>query len=198
MYVDEVYGGLGVDDFCYDQILMEEIIKYSLGFFLLLYNCIVGLYFQKFDIKEQKDCLMSGIVFGDRIFVIVIIESGMGLDMVGICMWVEDMGDYWVLNGFKIYILNGLILDVVFVVVCIYLDNLYVMGFFIVEVGMEGFQCGWKFKKFGLYVQDMVELFFEDVKILKENVLGDFYKGFKYMMFGFVEECFVGVVVFMG
>lgn len=44
----------------------------------------------------------------------------------------------------------------------------------------------------------MVEFFFEDVKILKENVLGDFYKGFKYMMFGFVEECFVGVVVFMG
>lgn len=82
---------------------------------------------------------MLGIVFGDKIFVIVIIEFGIGFDMVGICICVEDKGDYWVLNGFKVYIFNGLIFDVVLVVVCIYFDNLYVMGFFIVEVGMEGF-----------------------------------------------------------
>ncbi|MEO1575542.1 MAG: acyl-CoA dehydrogenase family protein, partial [Pseudomonadota bacterium] len=58
MYVDEAYGGLGIDDFRYDQIIMEEITRYSSGFFLPLHNRIVGPYFQKFATPEQKDRFM--------------------------------------------------------------------------------------------------------------------------------------------
>ncbi|MCH2250787.1 MAG: acyl-CoA dehydrogenase family protein [Cognatishimia sp.] len=198
MYADEAYGGLGVDDFRYDQILMEEITKYSSGLFLPLHNRIVGPYFQKFGTKEQKDRLMPGIVSGDKILAIAITEPGTGSDMAGIRTRAEDKGDHWVLNGSKTYISNGLISDVVLVAARTHPDNPHAMGLFIVEAGMEGFQRGRRLKKLGLHAQDTAELFFEDVKILKENVLGDPYKGFKYMMSGLAEERLAGAAAFMG
>ena len=198
MYADEAYGGLGVDDFRYDQILMEEITKYSSGLFLPLHNRIVGPYFQKFGTKEQKDRLMPGIVSGDKILAIAITEPGTGSDMAGIRTRAEDKGDHWVLNGSKTYISNGLISDVVLVAARTHPDNPHAMGLFIVEAGTEGFQRGRKLKKLGLHAQDTAELFFEDVKIPKENVLGDPYKGFKYMMSGLAEERLAGAAAFMG
>ncbi|MGR3815303.1 MAG: acyl-CoA dehydrogenase family protein, partial [Cognatishimia activa] len=154
MYADEAYGGLGVDDFRYDQILMEEITKYSSGLFLPLHNRIVGPYFQKFGTKEQKDRLMPGIVSGDKILAIAITEPGTGSDMAGIRSRAEDKGDHWVLNGSKTYISNGLISDVVLVAARTHPDNPHAMGLFIVEAGMEGFQRGRKLKKLGLHAQD--------------------------------------------
>jgi len=197
MYADEQYGGQGLDDFRFDQIIMEEITRYSAGFFLPLHNRIVGPYFQKFATDEQKQRFMPGIVSGDKILAIGITEPGTGSDMAGIRTRAEDKGDHWLLNGSKTYISNGIISDVVLVAARTHPENPHAMGLFIVEEGMAGFKRGRKLKKLGLHSQDTAELFFEDVEIPKENVLGDATMGFKYMMSGLAEERLAGAAAFM-
>ncbi|MEM6640011.1 MAG: acyl-CoA dehydrogenase family protein [Pseudomonadota bacterium] len=197
MYVDEEFGGMGLDDFRYDQILMEEITRYSSGFFLPLHNRIVGPYFQKFCTPEQKARFMPGIVSGEQILAIGITEPGTGSDMAGIRTRAEDKGDHWLLNGAKTYISNGLLSDLVLVAARTHPENPHAMGLFVVERDMDGFRRGRKLKKLGLHAQDTAELFFEDVKIPKENVLGKPMEGFKYMMTGLAEERLAGAVAFM-
>ena len=197
MYADEAYGGLGIDDFRYDQIIMEEITRYSSGFFLPLHNRIVGPYFQKFATPEQKQRFMPGIVAGEKILAIGITEPGTGSDMAGIRSRAEDKGDHWLLNGSKTYISNGILADLVLVAARTHPDHPHAMGLFIVERDMPGFRRGRRLKKLGLHSQDTAELFFEDVKVPKDNVLGDALQGFKYMMTGLAEERLAGAVAFM-
>ncbi len=196
MYADEAYGGVGLEDFRYDQIIMEEITRYSSGFFVPLHNRIVGPYFHHFGTKEQKDRFMPGIVSGEKILAIAITEPGTGSDMAGIRTKAEDKGDYWLLNGSKTYISNGIISDVLLVAARTNPDNPHAMGLFIVEAGMEGFNRGQKLKKIGLHAQDTAELFFDDVRIPKENVLGKADEGFRYMMAGLAEERLCAAVSF--
>lgn len=197
MYAEEEFGGSELDDFRYDQILIEEISRYSSGFFLPLHNRIVGPYFHRFATVEQKQRFMPGIVSGEKILAIAITEPGTGSDMAGIRTRAEVKDDHWVLNGAKTYISNGLISDVVLVVARTHPENPHAMGLFIVEAGMEGFKRGKKLKKLGLHAQDTAELFFDDVKIPKANVLGDPLQGFRYMISGLAEERLAGAVAFM-
>ena len=194
MFADEEYGGLGIDDFRFDQILTEEILPVDSGFFIYLHNRVIAPYFQKFATAEQKARFMPGIVSGEKILGIGITEPGAGSDVAGIRTRAEDKGDHWLLNGAKTYISNGIIGDVFVVAARTDPNNPYAMGLFIVEDGMEGFTKGRNLKKLGLKSQDTAELFFEDVKIPKENVLGEPAKGFAYMMVGLAEERLTGAV----
>lgn len=136
-WVDEEYGGVGFKDFCYEQIMCEELVWINeLGFMILLYLVLCGLYIVEYGSVEQKVCLLLGIVCGEIIFVVVMIELFVGFDLVGMCSIVVDKGDYWLFNGFKVFIFNGLLVDLVIVVVKIDLVNKYVMGLFLVECGM--------------------------------------------------------------
>ncbi|MEM6692155.1 MAG: acyl-CoA dehydrogenase family protein [Planctomycetota bacterium] len=197
LFADEAFGGIGVDDFRYDQILMEEMTRYSSGFFLPLHNRIVGPYFQKFATEQQKARFMPGIVSGETILAIGITEPGTGSDMAGIRTRAEDKSDHVVLNGAKTYISNGLLADIVLVAARTHPEHPHAMGLFIVERDMPGFRRGRKLKKLGLHAQDTAELFFEDVKVPKDNVLGQPHEGFKYMITGLAEERLAGAVAFM-
>lgn len=197
MYADEKYGGLGLEDFRYDMILIEEIGTREAGFFLGLHNRIAGPYMQHYANDEQRDRYMPGIVSGDTILAIAMTEPGTGSDLAGIKTRAVEMDDHWVLNGSKTYISNGFLAGLVIVAAKTNPDASHEVGLFLVEDGMERFSRGRNLKKMGLESQDTAELFFDDVKVPKANVLGDPKSGFKTMMLNLAEERLNGAVGFV-
>ncbi|WP_121066739.1 acyl-CoA dehydrogenase family protein [Chachezhania antarctica] len=197
MYADEKYGGLGVQDFRYDMILCEELGPKEPGFFIGLHNRIVGPYMQNFATDAQRDRYMADIVSGDTILAVAMTEPGTGSDLAGIRTRAVDMGDHWVLNGSKTYISNGFLAGLVLVAARTNPERSHEIGLFLVEDTWDGFARGRNLKKMGLASQDTAELFFDDVKVPKENVLGDPAQGFKIMMTNLAEERLIGAVGFI-
>ena len=115
-------------------------------------------------------------------------EPSAGSDVAGIKTRAEDKGDHFLLNGSKTYISNGINGDVFVVAARTVPDNPHGVGLLLVERGMEGFTRGRNLKKLGLKAQDTAELFFDNVKVPKENVLGNPHKGFYYLMQFLAEE----------
>ena len=188
-WADEKYGGLGITDFRYQQIMMEEDATYGdAGFFHTLHSRLVGPYLIRGDDEAQRARFIPGAVSGKCILAVAMTEPDVGSDLAGIKTHAEDKGDHWLLNGSKTYISNGINADLVIVAAKSNPDNPRQIGLFLVERGMEGFERGRNLKKMGLKAQDTAELFFNDVKIPKENVLGDPHRGFHYLMHGLAEE----------
>ena len=197
MYVEEEFGGLGIDDYRFDQILIEELSVRSPGFYIHLHNRVVGPYLTRLGTAEQKTRLCPGIVDGSRILAIGITEPGAGSDVAAIRTSARRDGDEWILNGSKIYISNGILADLIVVAARTDASNPRAIGLFLVEEGAAGFRRGRKLEKLGLKSQDTAELFFDDVRIPAVNVLGDPAGGFKAMMTGLAEERLTGAVSYV-
>jgi alkylation response protein AidB-like acyl-CoA dehydrogenase len=189
MWADEQYGSAGVTDFRYEQIIYEEAIRYGdIGLYLSLHSRIVGPYLERFGNDEQKQRFLPGCVAGTTILGVAMTEPGAGSDLAGMAARAEDKGDYWLLNGSKTYISNGINGDLFVVAARTVPDSKYGIGLFLVERGMEGFERGRRLHKMGMDAQDTAELFFKDVRVPKANVLGDPSKGFTYLAEGLAEE----------
>jgi acyl-CoA dehydrogenase len=188
MWAGEDYGGAGMEDYRYDQILIEELLHVESGFFLALHNRVVGPYLNNLATDEQKARWLPGCVSGDTILSIAMTEPGTGSDLAGMKTRAEDKGDYWLLNGSKTYISNGLISNLCVVAARTNPDSTHAVGLFVVEEGMPGFKRGRKLKKLGLHSQDTAELFFQDVKVPRANVLGEPTQGFRNLMLNLAEE----------
>lgn len=189
MWAEEQYGGHGVEDFRYEQIILEEMARYGdPGFGLSLHNRLVGPYIGKLGTAEQKTRFLPGCISGEVILGIAMSEPSAGSDLAGIRSRAEDHGDHFLLNGSKTYISNGINGDLFVVAARTVPDNPHGIGLFLVERGMEGFRRGRNLRKLGLKAQDTAELFFDDVKVPKENVLGDPRSGFYYLMQFLAEE----------
>ena len=188
MWADEAYGGAGMEDYRYDQILVEEVLPVESGFFMGLHNRVVGPYLNNLATDEQKARWLPGCVLGDTILSIAMTEPGTGSDLAGMKARAEDKGDHWLLNGAKTYISNGLTSNMCVVAARTNPDSTHAVGLFVVEEGMPGFQRGRKLKKLGLHSQDTAELFFQDVKVPKANVLGEPTQGFRNLMLNLAEE----------
>ena len=196
-WAEEQYGGLGIEDFRFEQIIMEENTRHGdLGFYLHLHSNLVAPYIAKLGTDEQKARFMPGIVSGEKILAVAMTEPGTGSDLAGMKSRAVDMGDHWVLNGSKTYISNGILADVVVVAARTDPDSSHGLGLFLVERGMEGFERGRKLKKMGLKAQDTAELFFNDVKVPKANVIGDATMGFKYLARFLAQERLVAAIIF--
>ena len=195
MWADEKYGGAGVADFRYEQVLIEENIRHGEPcFYLNLHSRLVGPYFGQLGNEEQKARFLPSFVQGEKILAVAMTEPGAGSDVAGMKTRAEDKGDHWLLNGSKTYISNGQLADVVVVAARTVPDQRYGIGLFIVERGMDGFERGRHLQKIGLHAQDTSELFFKDVKVPKANVLGDPAKGFHYLTHFLAEERLIGSV----
>lgn len=195
MWAGEEYGGAGVADFRYEQILMEENAKFGdSGFFLWLHSRLVAPYIDTFGNDEQKRRWLPKCVTGESILAVAMTEAGAGSDVSGIRTRAEDKGDHYLLNGSKTFISNGILADLVIVAARTDKENPYGLTLFVVERGMEGFERGDRFRKLGLKSQDTAELFFNDVKVPKENVLGEPDRGFYHLMHGLVEERLLAAV----
>lgn len=190
MWAPEEYGGSGLTDFRYELIIYEENLRHGdYGFYLQLHSRMVGNYLGKFGSDEQKQRFLPGAARGEIILGVAMTEPGTGSDLANIQSRAENHGDYWLLNGAKTYISNGLLGDL-FVVAArtSAAGEKPAIGLFLVERGMAGFERGRKLDKMGLHCQDTAELFFSDVKIPKNNVLGDPRKGFAQLMQCLAEE----------
>ena len=175
------YGGLGITDFRYEQIIFEENVRHGEpGFYINLHSGLVAPYIATFGNPEQQARWLPGCISGDTILAVAMTEPGAGSDLAGIRCQATDMGDHWRLDGSKTYISNGQIANLIIVAARTSSDR-HGIGLFLVEEGMAGFSRGKKLHKMGLAAQDTSELFFSDVAIPKTHVLGDPGQGFRYL-----------------
>src|SRR6476661_5622804 len=192
--VDEEYGGAGAKDFRYNMIVSEEISKVGasgLGF--PVHTDIIVPYISSLGTDEQKARWLPGLVSGELISAIAMTEPGAGSDLQGIRTTAVDKGDHYVLNGSKTFISNGAMADLVIVVAR---TDTQVDGgqghrgisLVVVERGMAGFERGRNLDKVGLHAQDTSELFFDNVVVPKENLLGEEGGGFVYLMQNLPQE----------
>jgi acyl-CoA dehydrogenase len=195
MWADEKYGGAGVGDFRYEQILLEENARYGdVGFFIFLHSRLVGPYIGHLGTDEQKARWLPKCVSGEAILAIAMTEPGAGSDVSGIRTTAEDKGDHYLLNGSKTFISNGILADIVIVAAKTDPNNSHGMSLLVVERGMPGFERGKNLKKMGMHSQDTAELFFNNVKVPKENLLGEFNRGFYHLMHFLAEERLLSAV----
>jgi len=187
MQADEQYGGAGIRDFRYEQILIEENLRYGdSGLYFTLHSRLVAPYIEGLGTGEQKHRFLPRCASGETILGIAMTEPGTGSDLAGMKTRAEDRGDHYLLNGAKTYISNGINGDLF--VVAARTGPGRQLGLFLVERDMPGFARGRNLKKMGLNSQDTAELFFENVRVPKGNVLGDPARGFYYLMEYLVEE----------
>ena len=193
MWADEKYGAAGVNDFRYEQILIEENAHYGdAGFFMTLHSRLVGPYIGELGTEEQKARWLPKCISGEHVLAVAITEPGAGSDVAGIRTKAEDKGDHYLLNGSKTFISNGILADLIVVVAKTNPNSRHGMSLLVVERGMEGFELGKNMKKMGMKSQDTAELFFNNVKVPKENLLGEFDRGFYQLMHFLAEERLLG------
>lgn len=148
-----------------------------------LHSDIVMPYILHYGTEEQKLKYLPKLCSGEWVGAIAMTEPGAGSDLQGIRTSAAPKGDHYVLNGSKTFITNGAHADVVIVVSKTDpAKGAKGISLVIVEQGMEGFKKGRKLKKMGMKAQDTSELFFDNVRIPKENLLGEEGKGFVYLM----------------
>ncbi len=189
MWVDEKYGGLGMPDFRFEQIVAEETIRHGdLSLFLTLHSRLVGPYIGELATEELKQRLLPKMVSGETILGIAMSEPSAGSDVAGIKTRAVRDGDDWVINGSKTYISNGINGGAFVVAARSVPGKPHGLGLFVVEEGMEGFSRGRNLDKMGLKAQDTAELFFENVRVPAANVLGDPERGFYQLMHFLAEE----------
>jgi len=190
IWPDEQYGGMGDRDFRFEQVIIEETVRQGCGeWFNTLHSRLVGPYIDHFGNDEQKQRFLPGCVSGDKILAIAMTEPDAGSDLAGMRSTLKEEGDHFLLNGSKTFISNGINADYVIVAGKSDPDNNpHAMTLCVVERGMEGFERGRNLDKMGMKAQDTAELFFSNVKVPKENILGEPGKGFFYLMQGLAEE----------
>jgi alkylation response protein AidB-like acyl-CoA dehydrogenase len=188
--VEEEYGGAGVRDFRYNTIVAEELARVGAsGPGFPVHSDIIVPYISSLGTPEQKRRWLPGLVSGEIISAIAMTEPGAGSDLQGIRTSAVDRGDHYVLNGSKTFISNGILSDLV-IVVCRTDPDAGHQGIslLVVERGMKGFERGRNLDKVGMKAQDTAELFFDDVEVPKENLLGEEGSGFISLMTNLPQE----------
>jgi len=189
MWANEKYGGLGIEDFRFEQIVIEETIRHGdISLFLTLHSRLVGPYIGRLGSEKLKARLLPRCISGETILGIAMTEPNAGSDLAGIKSRATRDGDDWILNGSKTFISNGINGSAFVVAARTVPDKPHGIGLFVVESDMQGFSRGRNLKKMGLKAQDTAELFFENIRVPAENVLGDPQKGFYSLMHHLAEE----------
>lgn len=188
--VPEEYGGGGNPDFRYGAVLAEEFTRAGApGLAIGLHNDIVGPYLANLGTDGQKRRWLPGFCTGGTVTAIAMTEPGAGSDLQGIRTTAEDRGDHWLLNGSKTFISNGILADLVVVVARTTPEGgAHGLSLLVVERGMPGFERGRNLDKIGQKAQDTAELFFHDVRVPRENLLGEVNGAFGHLMTHLAQE----------
>ena len=184
MMVDPKYGGGGMDTISY-VLAMEEISKVdaSCSVVMSVNNSLVCWGLEKFGTEEQKQKYLTKLATGEIIGAFCLSEPEAGSDATSQRTTAEDKGDYYLLNGTKNWITNGSSASVYLVMAQTDVEKGHKgINCLIVEKGMEGFQIGPKENKLGIRGSDTHSLMFTDVKVPKENRIGEDGFGFKFAM----------------
>lgn len=177
------YGGAGAD--ILSAAIVWEELSYTLctGPGFPLHSDIVIPYILHHGTEAQKQKYIPKLADGSFIGAIAMTEPVAGSDLAGIKTYATKSGKDYVLNGQKTFITNGQMADVVIVVAKTdAAKGAHGVSLFLVERGMKGFERGRNLKKLGLRAQDTSELFFDNVHVPAENLLGQENKGFYLLM----------------
>ncbi|WP_299675149.1 acyl-CoA dehydrogenase [uncultured Tenacibaculum sp.] len=182
--VDPKYGGSGMDTISY-VLIMEELSKIdaSASVMVSVNNSLVCYGLEAYGTEEQKQKYLTKLATGEQIGAFCLSEPEAGSDATSQATTAEDKGDYYLLNGTKNWITNGGRSDVYLVIAQTDRAKGHRgINAFIVEKGMEGFHIGPKEDKLGIRGSDTHTLQFNDVKVPKENRIGEDGFGFKFAM----------------
>jgi acyl-CoA dehydrogenase len=170
----EEYGGMG-GDYRHEVILMEQLGKKGVdGFGISLHNAIVAPYILHYGTEEQKKRWLPRMATGELVTAIAMTEPGAGSDLQGVRTTAKRSGNGYVINGSKTFITNGQTANLI----CVVAKTDPTQGakgvslLFVETDEVEGFERGRNLKKLGQDAQDTSELFFNEVKVPAENLLG--------------------------
>jgi len=190
--IPQDFGGGGIGDYRFNQIMQEEfdmagVAAAASG--IGLHNDICIPYFLEFCSQEQRERWLPGLASGEYITAIAMSEPGTGSDLASISSTAIKDGESFILNGAKTFISNGIISDLIIVAAKTNPEAGHRgISLLVLERGMDGFERGRNLDKVGRHSQDTAELFFTDVRVPSENLLGEVNKGFYYMMFNLPQE----------
>jgi long-chain-acyl-CoA dehydrogenase len=191
MEIPEQYGGAGAADWRFNCVLAEESIRAGVGDAMagpMIHSDIVVPYLMASATDEQKDRWFPEIAAGTKILAIAMTEPGTGSDLAGIKTSAKKADGGYVMNGAKTFITNGINADWVVVAARTSDDKHGGLSLFLVERGMDGFERGKQIEKLGQHASDTAELFFNDVFVPEENLLGPEGSGFFQLVQRLVPE----------
>jgi long-chain-acyl-CoA dehydrogenase len=189
--VPEEYGGSSVGDYRFNAIFAEEVSKVSASLsscFGIHYDCVAP-YLVDLGTEEQKQRWLPKFCSGELITAIGMTEPSGGSDLAALKTTAKKVDGGWVVNGSKTFITNGDMADLV--ITAARTDpsrGAKGITLFAIEQGMEGFARGRKLDKVGQTESGTSELFFEDVFVPDENVIGEVNRGFIHMMERLAQE----------
>jgi len=192
MEVPETFGGGGVRDFRFNQVIGEEV-QYcatgGAGLGITLHNDVCLPYFLSLTNDEQKSRWLPGISSGARITALAMTEPGMGSDLASIATTAIRDGNEYVVNGSKTFITNGINADLIVTAVKTDPGQRHKgISLLVLERGMGGLERGRNLEKIGLHAQDTAELFFSDVRVPVANRLGEEGQGFLQLVSNLPRE----------
>ncbi len=188
----ESFGGGGIEDFRFNQVLLEEFHYAGVapaGLSLSLHNDIVLPYFTEQADAEQQARWLPGICTGETITAVAMTEPGTGSDLASMSTTAIRDGDHYVVNGAKTFISNGINADLVVTAVKTDPSQRHTgMSLVVIERGMEGFERGRNLDKIGMHAQDTAELVFNDVRVPVANLIGEEGQGFSILTANLAQE----------
>lgn len=182
MDLPEEYGGSGFD-YTFSALVVEETRRAGIDYGIAVHSDIVAPYILKYGSEAQKKHYLPKMVTGELIGCIGMTEPSVGSDLKALKTRADDKGDHYLINGSKTFITNGYVADFVLSACRTNFGTPEEgISLIFIDKGTEGFSTGQPFDKVGAKAQDTCELFFEDVKVPKSNLMGEESMGFKYMM----------------
>ncbi len=187
--VPEAYGGLGLD-YLFDVVVFEEIARSGFtGPGFLIHCDLVATYIKSFGSEEQKRQWLPKMVSGQAIGSLGMTEPHAGSDLKAIKTRAVRDGDDYIINGQKVFISNGQMCDVLVLATKTDADQgASGVSLFLVDTSLPGFHRGKNLEKLGMKGQDTSELFFEDLRVPANAMLGKEGEGFKLMMTKLAQE----------
>ncbi|MEZ5094493.1 acyl-CoA dehydrogenase family protein [Nocardioides sp.] len=189
--VPEQYGGAEAGDYRFNAVFTEELAKVNMALpsCVGIHGDIVAPYLVHLTTEEQKQRWLPGFCSGELLTAIGMTEPSGGSDLAALKTTAVRDGDEWVLNGSKTFITNGYSADLVLVAARTSPEKkARGITLFAVEADREGYSRGRKLDKVGQDESDTAELFFEDVRVPDENIVGQLDEGFIHMMTWLPQE----------
>lgn len=191
--VPEAYGGAGVD-FSYSAIVVEEMARVgATGPLFYLHSDIVAPYLVHYGTEAQRQQWLPRMARGEVIAAIGMTEPGAGSDLAALRtraeLYVDASGEGWCINGQKIFISNGQLADLLLLAAKTDPSRgAHGVSLLLVPTERPGFSRGRRLDKLGLHAQDTSELFFTDLRVPADHLLGVAGQGFRFMMSQLPQE----------
>ncbi len=183
--VPEEFGGGAAADFRFNAVLAEELVRVSAGLAscLGIHADVVAPYLVELTTEAQRQRWLPRFCSGEMVTAIAMTEPSGGSDLAALRTSATRTGEGWLLNGSKTFITNGWSADLVIVAARTTPGKgAKGISLFAVETGMPGFTRGRKLDKIGQPESDTAELFFTDVALTQDQLIGEVDRGFIYLM----------------